>query len=52
VPRVSLLTGGAASVKWEQNGASIQVARQDRREIDTIVKLDLDGKAMDIRPIR
>ena len=34
------------------NGLTIRVAPQDRREIDTIVKLELDGPALDIRPIR
>ena len=48
----SLVTGGAVTVKQGQNGMEIQVAPQGRREIDTIVKLDLDGPAMDIRPIK
>ena len=48
----TLLTGGTLVLVQNQRGMEIHVPPQDRREIDTIVKLDLDGPAMDIRPIR
>jgi len=47
----SVLTGGTAEVKQGEDGLTIRVAPQDRQEIDTIVKLELDGPAMEIPPI-
>ncbi len=47
----SLLTGGKVEVQQKQSGLTIHVAPQDRRQIDTIVKLELDGPAMDIPPM-
>ena len=47
----SLLTGGRASVKHSDKGIEIKVAPRHRRELDTIVQLELDGSAMDIEPI-
>jgi alpha-L-fucosidase len=48
----SLLTGGSTEVKQDGSGITIRVAAPDRQEIDTIVKLELDGPALDIRPIK
>ena len=46
----SLLTGGKASVEQTDDGITIDVAAADRKELDTIIKLELDGSAMDIAP--
>jgi alpha-L-fucosidase len=45
------LAGGQVSVKQSDVGVEIAVAKSDRQEIDTIVALELDKAAMDIRPI-
>jgi len=45
------LTGGAAEVKQDQNAITIRVPPADRQEIDTIVKLELDGPALDLKPV-
>jgi alpha-L-fucosidase len=47
----SLLTGGKASVEQDGGGITIDVAAADRNELDTIIKLELDGSAMDIEPV-
>ena len=47
----SLLTGGTVDVKQDADGITIEIPDADWREIDTIVKLDLDGSALDIAPI-
>jgi alpha-L-fucosidase len=47
----SLLTGGKVEIEQKATSLSIRVAPEDRREIDTIVKLDMDGAAMEIRPV-
>jgi len=46
-----VLTGGQARVKQSDAGIEIAVAKSDRQEIDTIVALELDRAAIDIRPI-
>lgn len=47
----SLLTGGTVNVHQMPDTIEIAVARRDRREIATIVKLVLDGSASEIEPI-
>jgi alpha-L-fucosidase len=47
----SLLTGGTATVRQTKEAVEIQVPPQNRQEIDTIVKLELDGPAGEIAPI-
>lgn len=47
-----LLTGGKVTVQQDKAGVTINVAEQDRREIDTIVVLELDGPAAQIAPAR
>ncbi len=47
----ALLTGGKADVKQDGQGVTVSVASSDRQDIDTIVKLDLDGPAFDIPPV-
>jgi alpha-L-fucosidase len=47
----SLLTGGTVSVRQTDEAIEIRVPPQDRQEIDTIVKLDLDGPAGEIEPV-
>jgi alpha-L-fucosidase len=49
--RSSLLTGGTGSTRRTRDGIEIRVPPQHRQEIDTIVKLELDGPAADIEPI-
>jgi len=45
-----MLTGGTATVKQSDDGISISVPAADRNEIDTIVVLQIEGKAADIKP--
>jgi len=47
----SLLTGGAVSVRQTRDALEITVPAQCHQEIDTIVKLTLDGPAGAIEPI-
>ncbi|MCU0917878.1 MAG: alpha-L-fucosidase [Planctomycetes bacterium] len=47
----SLLTGGKVSVRQTKDGIEIRVPPDDRQEIDTIVKLEMDGPAVDIEPV-
>jgi alpha-L-fucosidase len=47
----SLLTGGSVSVRQTPEALEIRVPLQDRQEIDTIVKLQLDGPAGEIEPL-
>lgn len=51
VTDASLLTGGTVSVQQTDKGIEIQVPQSNRQEIDTIVKLMLNGSAGDIPPI-
>jgi alpha-L-fucosidase len=51
VSRSSLLTGGTVSVRQTKEAIEIQVPARDRQEIDTVVKLDLDGPAGEIEPM-
>ncbi len=48
----SLLTGGTADVQQNPAGVTLRVPAGNRQEIDTIVKLELAGSAMDIPPIK
>ena len=41
----SVLTGGAATVRQSDEGIEISVPKSDRQELDTIIKLELDGPA-------
>jgi alpha-L-fucosidase len=47
----SVLTGGAAIVKQTEESIEISVPKAYRREIDTIIKLNLDGPAGEIAPL-
>ena len=47
----SLLTGGTVSMRQTKEAVEIQVPPGDRQEIDTIVKLELDGPAGEIEPM-
>lgn len=47
----TVLTGGAAEVEQDQNAITIRVRPADRQEIDTIVKLELDGPALDLKAV-
>jgi alpha-L-fucosidase len=44
----SLLGGGAVAVEQDAKQLTVTIAPQHRQEIDTIVKLELDGSALDI----
>lgn len=46
-----VLTGGEAKVTQSDDGIEITVPETDRQEIDTIVALELDRRAIDITPI-
>jgi alpha-L-fucosidase len=47
----SLLTGGMVRVQQTPEALEIRVPSQNRRSIDTIVRLELDGPAGDIEPV-
>ena len=47
----SLLSGGTVELQQGEQEIRIRVAPADRREIDTVVKLELEGSAGDIAPI-
>jgi alpha-L-fucosidase len=51
IVKSELLTGGRVEVKQTEQGITILVPPQDRQEIDTIVKLELDRPAMSMEPI-
>jgi alpha-L-fucosidase len=51
IVNASLLTGGKVLVKETEKELIVSVAKNDRQEIDTIVKLELDGPAMNIPAI-
>ncbi len=51
VTDATLLTGGSVSVRQTQDAIEVTVPQQSRQEIDTIVKLTLDGPAGDIEPV-
>jgi alpha-L-fucosidase len=46
-----VLSGGRADVKQSEAGVEIAVPKSDRQAIDTIVALELDRPALEIRPI-
>lgn len=48
----SLLTGGTVNVKQTATGLSIDVPIQYRKKIATVIVLELEGSAMDIKPIK
>jgi len=47
----SVLTGGEVGVKQTDEAIKIFVPKADRHEIDTIIKLQLDGSADEIAPV-
>ena len=51
IVRSSVLTGGKVNVEQTAESIEISVPQQDRREIDTIVKLELNGPAGSIAPV-
>jgi alpha-L-fucosidase len=48
----SVLTGGNATVNQNEKGIEISVPQADRQELDTIVVLELDGRAAEVKPGR
>ena len=51
IVKTTVLTGGEATVKATNAGIEIGVPPAQRDPVDTIVKLELDAPAADIRPI-
>jgi alpha-L-fucosidase len=51
IVKSSVLTGGTAEVKQTDVGVAISVPKPYRQEIDTILVLELDRPAMEIKPI-
>ncbi|MHC4676281.1 MAG: alpha-L-fucosidase, partial [Planctomycetota bacterium] len=47
----SLLGGGPLDLKQGERGYEVMVPVSDRREIDTIIRLHLDGPAAEIKPL-
>lgn len=47
----SVLTGGTATVKQTKEATEISIPKAYQQEIDTVIKLKLDGPASDISPI-
>jgi alpha-L-fucosidase len=52
IERVSVLTGGRATVTESPDGVVISLPAEHRDEIDTIIALDLDEPAETIPPIK
>ena len=48
----SVLTGGTATVKQTAEAIEVSVPKADRQEIDTIVVLELDGPAVEMKSSR
>jgi antitoxin (DNA-binding transcriptional repressor) of toxin-antitoxin stability system len=48
----TLLTGGRVQARQTGERLTIRVPRQYRQDIDALVKLELDGPALDIAPIQ
>jgi alpha-L-fucosidase len=46
----SVLTGGSASVTQSKHGIEVSLPKPHRQELDTIIKLQLDGPAAEIVP--
>jgi len=47
----SVLTGGEATVRQTEESIEISVPKAHRQELDTIIKLELDGPAGEIAPV-
>ncbi|MHC4692143.1 MAG: alpha-L-fucosidase [Planctomycetota bacterium] len=47
----SVLTGGNAKVKQTEEAIEISIPKEHRQEINTIIKLQLDGSASEIEPV-
>ncbi len=47
-----VLTGGDCTVKQSAEGITLNVPKSAQQEIDTIIKLELDGPAIDIEPLK
>ncbi len=47
-----VMTGGSATVKHNKKGLFINVPKESRDRLDTIIKLTINKKAEDIEPIR
>ena len=47
----SVLTGGEASVRQTDEAIEISIPKTDRHEIDTIIKLELEGPADELTPV-
>ena len=52
IKSAKVLTGGEATWKQTDAGIEISVPKDKRDEVDTIIALDLDGTAAEIKPIR
>jgi alpha-L-fucosidase len=51
IRRARLLTGGKVEFWQGIDGVTLTVAPRDQQEVDTIVRLDLDRPAMELRPV-
>ncbi len=51
IKSAALLTGGKVTFTQSDEGISLQIPPDCLRDIDTIIKLTLDGSAMDIQPL-
>ncbi len=52
ITSAALLSGGKVDVQQTDAGVVLTVAATDRNPIDTLIRLDLDGSAMDQAPLR
>jgi alpha-L-fucosidase len=48
----ALLTGGTVDVRQTERGIEIRVPEEDRDPLDTIIALELDGPAAELKPAR
>jgi hypothetical protein len=51
VVKSSLLAGGPVTVQQAADALRVIVAENDRQQVDTVVKLELDAPATDVAPI-
>jgi len=52
IVRSAVLTGGTAEIRQDEEAIEVSVPKEDRRDIDTIIALDLDGLAIEIQAKR
>ena len=52
IRKVRVLTGGRATWSQDEKGIILSVAPEDRREMDTLFALEVEGEAFEIPPVK